>query len=321
MSTNKQKISGSLLLLLTALIWGVAFVAQDEGVNFVGPYTFQAARTVLGAAALLLLCAGRMLLQKKRGCYTPAPPAERKTLLIGGVACGLVLGLASMLQQLGIANNTSSPGKDAFITALYIVFVPLLGLFLGKRSQWHVYLCVGVALGGLWLLCMGGSTISAGDIQLILCSLAFSVHILTVGYFSPRVDGLWLSAIQFSVSALFCSVLMLIFEKPDFTALGAAWLPLLYAGLCSTAGGYTLQVLGMRHSPPTLASLVMSMESVFAVVASMILLPGVPAPTAREWIGMAIILLAIVAAQIPLPQKEKSFSNLKRKSLDKSPKE
>ena len=316
MPTTKQKITSTLLLFLAALIWGASFVAQDEGAAFVPPYTYQATRTMLGALAVLGICGGRVLWQKKQGTYVAMARTERKSLLIGGVICGLLLCTATVLQQFGIASNVTSPGKDAFITALYIVFVPVLGLFLGKRADWHVYLCTAVAFGGLWLLCMGGSALSVGDLQLILCSLVFAVHILVLGHFAPITDGLWLSAIQFTVSGLVCTVLMFLFERPDPAAIRSAWLPILYSGLLSTAGGYTLQILGMRHSPPTVASLVMSLESVFAVISSMILLPEIPPFSAREWIGMALIFVAIIVSQIPMPQK--SFINLKRKSLDKS---
>ena len=200
MPTTKQKVTSTLLLFLAALIWGASFVAQDEGAAIVEPYTYQAVRTLLGALALLAVCGVRILVQKKRGTYRPTPPAERKNLLLGGTVCGLLLCLATVLQQFGIANNVTSPGKDAFITAFYIVFVPVLSLFLGKRAPWHIYPCVAVALGGLWLLCMGGSTLSVGDMQLILCSMVFAVHILAAGHFAPITDGLWLSAIQFTVS-------------------------------------------------------------------------------------------------------------------------
>jgi drug/metabolite transporter (DMT)-like permease len=254
---------------------------------------------------LLIACGVRTLAQKKRGSYRAATLSERKTLLVGGVVCGLVLCLATVLQQFGIENNVTSPGKDAFITAFYIVFVPILSLFLGKRAPWHIYPCVAVAVGDLWLLCMGGSTLSVGDLQLILCSVVFAVHILVVGHFAPLTDGLWLSAIQFTVSGLICAVLMFIFENPSLPVILDAWMPIAYSGLLSTAGGYTLQILGMRHSPPTVASLVMSLESVFAVISSMILLPEIAPFTAREWIGMVLIFAAITVSQLNFPTRRK----------------
>jgi drug/metabolite transporter (DMT)-like permease len=305
MPTTKQKINSTLLLFLAALIWGASFVAQDEGAAIVPPYTYQATRTLLGALALLLVCGGRVLWQKKRGSYVAPTRTERRTLLIGGVICGLLLCTATVLQQFGIASNVTSPGKDAFITALYIVFVPILGLFIGKRADWHIYPCVAVALGGLWLLCMSGSTLSVGALQLILCSVVFAVHILVVGHFAPLTDGLWLSAIQFTVSGLICAVLMFIFENPSLPVILDAWMPIAYSGLLSTAGGYTLQILGMRHSPPTVASLVMSLESVFAVISSMILLPEIAPFTAREWIGMVLIFAAITVSQLNFPAKKR----------------
>ncbi|MBQ8356678.1 MAG: DMT family transporter [Clostridia bacterium] len=297
---NHKQLGGTLMLLLTAFIWGVAFVAQDKGAAYVGSFTFQALRSLLATVLLTLLCMVRNGWAGKKGTYTPPSKEGRRTLLWGGIACGVLLCTASLLQQFGIANNTSSPGKDAFITALYIVFVPILGLLFGKRSQPHVYACVVVALVGLWMLCMGGSGITTGDIQVILCSLAFSFHIMLVDHIAPRVDGVRLSCIQFCTVTVISGVCMLLFERPTWENILAAMGSIVFAGVLSSAGGYTLQILGQKHTPPTVACLVMSLESVFAVIASMIFLPEVPAPTAREWIGMVLIFVGIIVSQLPL---------------------
>ena len=221
-------------------------------------------------------------------------------LLLGGLGCGILLCVATVLQQFGIAEVDTSPGKAAFITALYIVFVPVIALFLRRRSQPHVYVCVAVALVGLWLLCMNGSTITKGDIFVILCSVAFAFHITLVDFVVPHVDGVQLSCVQFTVAALISAVGMLITEQPDMQVILQNWFPIFYSGIFSAAIAYTLQILGQKHTQPTIACLLMSLESVFAVITGMILLPESSAQSAREWVGMAVIFVAIIFAQIPL---------------------
>lgn len=302
---DRKKWVGTLLLFLAALIWGTSFVAQDVGAETVDGFTYQAARNLLGAVVLLPLCFVSDAIAKRKGNWQAPTPRGRKYLWLGGVGCGAMLCVAVVLQQFGIANNVTSPGKDAFITALYIVFVPVFGLLFGKRSQPHVYLCVVAALVGLWMLCMGGSGITTGDILVILCSVAFSFHIILVDYVAPYVDGIKLSCIQFFVAAVLSGIGMFIFEEPNMQVILGAWLPIVYSGVFSAAGGYTLQILGQKHTPPTVACLVMSLESVFAVISSMILLPNVPAPTAREWIGMVLIFAAIIVSQVPLKYRKK----------------
>ena len=303
---NKKKLGGVLCLLCAAVVWGFGFVAQDMGANYVGGFTFQACRTLLAALVLLALWIGRDLYKNKKGTYTPISKKEKKYLLIGGPVCGAILCAATCLQQLGIGNNTGSPGKEAFITALYIVIVPILSLFLGKRSKWHVYLCALVAMFGLWMLCMSGSELTTGDIQVICCSLVFSVYIVAVDFFSPHVDGVRLSCIQFFVACAGAAVMMLILEEPTWGGISQAWLAILYSGVMSAGAGYTLQILGQKHTPATVASLVMSLESVFAVVASAILLPELTSFTWREVVGMVIIFAAIICSQLNFDFKKKS---------------
>ena len=297
---------GPLLLFLAALIWGTSFVAQDVAADDgVGSFTFQAARNFLGATALLLVCVAKDAWQKKQNRYVTPTKQSRKLLLLGGLGCGVLLCVATVLQQFGIAENVTSPGKDAFITALYIVFVPIIGLAFGKRSQPHVYGCVIVALVGLWLLCMGGSKITRGDILVILCSVAFAFHITLVDFVAPYVDGIKLSCIQFFVAAAISAVGMLLTEQPDVSVVLRNWFPIFYSGVFSAAIAYTLQILGQKRTQSTVACLLMSLESVFAVLSSMILLPEGPALTAREWWGMVIIFVAIILSQIPLRYSRK----------------
>ena len=302
---SKKHIIGPVLLFLAALVWGASFVAQDVG-GIVGSFTFQAVRGFLGAMTLLFVCIGKDAWKKKQGTYVPMTKHSRKMLILGGIGCGLCLCVAVLLQQFGIDANVTSPGKDAFVTALYIVFVPVIGLFLRRRPQPHVYLCVIVALIGLWLLCMTGMTITTGDIFVILCAVAFAFHITVVDFVAPHVDGVKLSCLQFFVVSAVSSVGMLITEQPDIHLILDNWMPIVYSGVFSAAGGYTLQILGQQRTQPTAACLIMSLESVFAVISSMILLPEIPAPTVREWIGMVVIFAAIIFSQIPLKYRGKN---------------
>ena len=301
---EKKKLGGALCLLAAAVVWGFGFVAQDMGAAHVGGFTFQACRTLLAALALLLLWQVRDFCRKKKGTYVPISQKERKYLLIGGLVCGAILCVATCLQQLGIGNNTGSPGKEAFITALYIVIVPILSLAFGKRVKWHIYVCVAAALFGLWMLCMSGSALTTGDIQVICCSLVFSCHIIAVDFFIPHVDGVRLSCIQFFTTCLGATVMMLILEEPQWSGIAAAGLAILYSGVMSAGAGYTLQILGQKHTPATLASLLMSLESVFAVVASAILLPEITSFTWREVVGMIVIFAAIICSQLSFDFKK-----------------
>lgn len=303
---DKRKLTGTLLLFLAAFIWGTSFVAQDVGAETIGSFTYQAVRNLMAAVVLLPIGLLSERFAKRKEDRQPPTAKSRKYLWLGGVGCGLLLSVAVILQQFGIAGNVTSPGKDAFITALYIVFVPVIGVFLGKRSQPHVYLCVVGALVGLWLLCMGGSGITTADILVIICSVAFSFHIVLVDTVAPHVNGVMLSCLQFFVAAIISFVGMLICEEPSMRDILHAWFPLFYSGVLSGAIAYTLQILGQKHTPVTVGSLVMSLEAVFAVVASMIMLPEVPAPTGREWGGMALIFVAIIVSQIPIRYKKRS---------------
>ena len=297
---KKGQVVGALMLLTAALFWGMTCVAQDIAAVHVEGFTFQSVRSLIGALALLPVILARDAYAKKQGTYRPLSKKDLKYLLPGGVLCGAILCTATVLQQFGIAQNVTSPGKDAFITALYIVFVPVFGAFFGKRAKPHVYLSVAVALFGLWLLCMGGDSLSRGDLLVMLCSLAFSCHILVVDTFAPHVDGVRLSCLQFLVVGVIAGVFMLIVERPHLSDILAAAGPILFAAIFSSAGAYTLQILGQQRTPSTVASLVMSLESVFAVIASALILPDIPPFSLREWGGMILIFGAVIFSQIPL---------------------
>lgn len=298
-----RKSSGLICCLLAAFFWGTTFVAQDTAAETIPPFTFLALRSFVGAAALLLVVLFKDKWQKSKGVYAPSSRSQIKLTLLGGAFCGLFLCAASALQQFGIASNTGSPGKDAFITALYIVFVPVFSLVLGKRAAPHIYACVAVALGGLWLLCMNGSALTTGDIQLIVCSLLFACQMILVDHIGTRADAVRLSAVQFLVVGVVAALLAVIFEKPTLDGILTGWWTVLYAGILSSAVAYTLQIIGQQRTPATLASLVLSLESVVAVIASMIALSLYP--TLPEIFGMLLIFAAIIVSQIPFQYKNK----------------
>ena len=292
----KQQIKSSLILLLTATIWGVAFVAQSVGMEYIGPFTFNAIRCVLGG--LVLIPVILVLKKKKETGAENQEKEDKKTLWAGGIACGVILCIASNLQQFGIME--ASVGKSGFFTALYIVMIPVIGIFIGKRPGIKLWFCVALAVVGMYLLCMkdGSFTIERADIMLLLCALAFSFHILVVDYFSPKVDGVKMSCIQFFV----CAVGMLFTEVPDISNIQAAWLPLLYAGLLSCGVGYTLQIVGQKGINPVIASLIMSLESVISALAGWVILGQVLSP--KEILGCVLMFVAIIITQIPIGNKK-----------------
>lgn len=266
--TGTKRIRNSFLLLLTAIIWGSAFVAQSVGMDYVEPFTFTFARSI-----------------------------------IGGIACGIALFAASNFQQIGITYTTV--GKAGFITALYVVIVPILGLFMKKRVPFLVWICVGLSVVGLYLLCMTGEsfTLAYGDFMVLICAVLFSFHILIIDYFSPRGDGVIISCIQFFVCGILSGIVMLFVENPSMgNMLDAKW-SLLYAGVLSSGVAYTLQVVAQKDVNPTVASLILCLESVIAAVAGSWVLEEVL--STREKVGCLFMFVAIVLAQLPTPKKKK----------------
>lgn len=293
-------MKGNLMLLLTAAIWGCAFVAQSVSADYIGAFTFQAVRSFIGAIVLLPVIAVLDAAKKKRGDYVPLDRAGKKRLIKAGVICGIILCAASNFQQLGIEYTTA--GKAGFITALYIVIVPIFGLFSGKRPPLRIWLCVLIALVGLYLLSVkDGFSLGKGDLLIMCCALIFSGHIMVVDHYAPIVDGVKLSCIQFFVCGLISAVPMLIFEDVKLEALRAAAVPVLYAGAMSCGVAYTLQIVGQKYTKPAVASLIMSFESVFAVLGGMVILAEIP--TLRETIGCVIMFCAIIITQLPEKKK------------------
>ena len=298
MRTNQLK--SSLLLLLTAAIWGVAFVAQSVGMDYIGPFTFNAIRSLIGGLALIPCI---WLMNRGKPKEESPSPQGRKNLWIGGACCGVALAVASSLQQMGI--QYTSVGNAGFITALYIVIVPLLGIFLKKRIPILVWAAVALAVVGMYLLCMtDGFSIGKGDLFVMACAVCFSIHILVIDYFSPKVDGVKMSCIQFLLCGVLCAVPMLVWERPVLSQILAAWMPLLYAGVLSCGVGYTLQIVGQRNLDPTVASLILSLESVISVLAGWAILGQ--KLTVRELIGCVLVFCAIILAQLPQKNPEKT---------------
>lgn len=294
---RKTQMKNSLLLLLAAVIWGVAFVAQSVGMEYVGPFTFNAVRSLIGGMVLIpcIIFLGRHSGEKEVQLL-PKDSKERKTLLIGGSMCGLFLCAASNMQQMGIMYTTV--GKAGFITACYIVIVPILGVFLGKKTGISVWFSVVLAVIGLYLLCMTDSlSFGKGDLFVLLCAVLFAGHILVIDHYTVLVDGVRMSCIQFFVSGLISSVLMFLFEEPTFGAIWDAKLPILYAGVLSCGVAYTLQIVGQKDMNPTVASLILSLESCISVLAGWLILNQ--KLSGRELMGCAVMFAAILIAQLP----------------------
>ena len=293
---KKTDIKSPLLLFLAAFIWGVAFVAQSKAKDYsVEPFTFNAVRNVIGGLTLLpcIFFLGKREPKEKKIEENP------KILLIGGILCGTVLCIASNLQQIGI--NYTTVGKAGFITAMYIVLVPILGIFLKRRAGIKVWISVFLAVAGLYLLCMTEKlSLGKGDALVLLCALVFAIHILVIDHFSPKVDGVKLSCIQFLVCGILTAIPAIILEHPNLSSFSGAWGATLYAGVMSCGVAYTLQIVGQKNMNPTVASLILSLESCISVLAGWIIL-GQKLST-REIIGCVVMFGAIVLAQ--LPQKE-----------------
>ncbi len=294
---NRFVIRQSLLLLLTATIWGVAFVSQSVGMDYVGPFTFNAARSLIGAAVLVPCIALLKKIQKKEeGPEEVHKKEDKRTLLRGGICCGVILAVASSFQQFGLLYTTV--GKAGFITAMYIILVPLLGIFAGKKVGLRIGISVVIAVAGLYLLCMTESLrLEAGDILVLLCAVVFSFHIMVIDHFSPLVDGVKMSCIQFLTCSILCGICMFLFEAPKLSMILAAWKPVLYAGVMSCGVAYTLQIVGQKGMNPTVASLIMSLESVISVLAGFVLLHEVL--SRRELFGCVLMFAAIILAQLP----------------------
>lgn len=301
------------MLFLAALIWGVSFVAQKAGMEYIGPFTFNGIRFLIGALVLVPAILIINTIQKKKAdslCAgeTANSIENKKYLIIGSMICGLILFIAVSLQQIGMLYTTA--GKTGFITALYIVLVPILGLFRGRKVRTVLWICVGIATIGLYLLCVKDNFfVSKGDFLVITSAFGFAAHILTIDHFAPKADSIKLSCLQFLVAGLLSIPFIAVFERIDWSNVIACWQPILYSAVLSCGVAYTLQIIAQKDTEPTITSLILSLESVFAVVAGILLLSE--QITSRELIGCVIMFAAILLAQ--LPSKEVTVSGEKNR--------
>ena len=316
MNRQNIKLISNLLLLLTALIWGVAFVAQSVGMDHVGPWTFVFFRYVLSSLVLIpvSVIVGRKIARqhgrKEAADLQPNRDQGRssvKDYIKGGVLCGFFLGTASITQQIGIQYTTA--GKAGFITALYVIIVPILGLIIGRRPEKKIWICVVLGLVGLYLISVKeGFSIGGGDAMVMLCALLFSCQIMCVDHYSSKLENVvLLSNIQFVVVAVIGGIGMLIFERPVMEDILAAALPILYAGILSGAVGYTLQIIAQKNTEPAVASLLMSLESVFSALAGWVILGQML--SVKELLGCVQVFAAVLLAELPVSMLLKRKKN------------
>ena len=296
---NRQKLKGNLMMLLTALIWGTAFVAQSNAMDNVDPFSFMAARSLLGALVLLPVIA---VFSKKQS------NESNKNLWIGGICCGVILFVASALQQWGLVYTTTA--KAGFITTLYVIFVPIAGLFFHKRPAWIVWPGVALSTVGFYLLCINeGFRLEIGDLLVLLCALVFTAHIMVIDHFSPQVDGVKMSCIQFLVCGVLSLIAALFTGISSPTALAAVWIPILYTGVLSSGVAYTLQILAQKFTDAVMVSRIGSLEAVFATLSGYVFWKlgyiGNGDITPRQLFGCVLVFIAVILVQIPLPDKKK----------------
>ena len=292
---KKQAFKGNIMLLMAAFIWGTAFVAQSEGMEFIGPFTFNAIRNYIAFIVLIPLI---FIIHKfPNESNSVKKNSSKKDVIKAGICCGCMLFLASSFQQIGI--KYTSVGKAGFITTFYVIIIPVLGLFAGKRIGIKIIISLIGAVLGLYLLCMSGGVegISKGDFYILLCAFCNAFHILTVDHFSPKVDGVVLGCIQFLVCALISTIPMVYIEIPALADILKSMGPILYAAVLSSGVAYTLQIFGQRYTEPVVASLLMSLESVFSVLAGWIVLHQIL--TLKETLGCIIVFAAVTLAQMP----------------------
>lgn len=296
---NQNTIKHSLLLLLTAAIWGFAFVAQSVGMDYVKPFTFTTARSLIGGVVLLPVIfyrghAAGQSGRQRRLCWKAALP--------GGIICGILLCIATNLQQIGIQYTTV--GKSGFITAMYIVLVPIIGIFFRKKTSARIWISILLSVCGLYFLCMtdGITHLQRGDLYTLCCALIFSLQILAVDHYAPIADNAILACIEFFTCGICSLIPMFLLEQPRIHLILAAWLPILYAGILSNGVAYTLQFFAQRGLPASTASLLMSTESVFSLLAGFLILHQML--NGRELAGCVLMFAAIILVQIKGKEKE-----------------
>lgn len=299
-----NKLKGNAILLLTAIIWGTSFVAQSEGMKYIEPFTYNSLRTIIGGIVLVPVIAGFRIFDKNKS----EKKYSARATLIGGIACGVVLCVASSLQQFGIVHTTA--GKSGFVTALYVVIVPFYQLILGRKPSKLVWLCVLGAVVGFYLLCIKDDfTVGIGDLLTLLCAFGFAAHIICIDRFLEKgANGVEMACVQFFTAGIIMFICMLIFETPQIDKIFEAKYTILYTGIMSSGVAYTLQIVGQRYAEPTIATLIMSLESVFAALSGWIILGETL--TVKEFFGCCLVFAAVVLSQIKLPSRKNKEKNI-----------
>lgn len=295
MRVMSKQYKSSVLLLITAVIWGVAFVAQDVGMDYWSPFAFNGIRNLIGAAVLL-----PFIYFRDKKCGAEAGKWGDKTLIKGGILCGIALCSATCFQQYGIQLSDASAGKAGFITAFYIVLVPIAGLFIKKKCPVTAYVAAAIATVGLYILCIPagvGFRVEFADVLVFICALIFTAQILLVDHYSPKVDGVKLACIQFLTSAVISLSGAFLTDSFSIAFNIEAWIPILYAGLLSSGVAYTLQIVAQKNLNPTVASIIMSLEACVSVIAAWVILGD--EMNARQITGCVIMFGAILLAQLP----------------------
>jgi len=294
---KRSAVFPNVCALLAAMIWGFAFVTQSMGAEVLGPFTLNASRSAIASVFLLVLSIVLRKLRKESWAQSVAKnPHYLRDLLAGGICCGVALAIATNLQQKGLETTTS--GKAGFLTAMYIVMVPLLGMLLKRPVGRQVWIGVAAAVAGLYFLCIQEDlSVAVGDLYIMLCAVFFAVQILTVDHFVQNVDGVELSLAQTVTSTAISTVMMLLAEQPTWEAIGIAIWPLLYLGIFSSGVAYTLQIVAQKGSNPTVISILLSLESVFAVIGGALVLND--QMSGREYLGCVLMMAAVVLAQLP----------------------
>ena len=297
---KQNNLKGSLILCTASLIWGLAFVAQSDAADLVPSFTFNALRSFIGAAALFVFY--KITNRKRKEGFFPADKALKKQYFLAAAVCGLMLAISVNLQQFGLAaypNGAAAEARGGFITALYVVLVPVISFFTGKKTSPVIWLSVLVALSGFYLLCLSGGVggIYLGDLLIFICAVSFSLHILSIDKFVGITGGVKLSVMQFTVVGVLSSVLALIFERPELSNILSAAPQILYLGIMSSGVAYTLQIVGQKYAEPSVASLSMSLESVFAALGGWVISGN--SLSVKEFCGCALVFAAIITAQLP----------------------
>ena len=287
----------NIFAIIASMIWGAAFVAQEICADKIPAFTVNTSRAFIAVVFLIILSISLRMYKTRKGTYVPMKSQDKKKLIVGGILCGFFLTLATSLQQTGLTDTDS--GKAGFITALYVVVVPVFALFLHKKAPITVWISVVLAVFGLYFLCVKENfTIQSSDVLLILCAVAFAIQILIIDYYTNFVDGILLSLVEFITMFLLSGICMLLFDKIDFSAILDCIIPIIYMGFFSSGVAYTLQILAQKDSNPTVITLLLSLEALFSVVAQVLYFKKGLEPL--EWLGCLLMLIAVILAQLPI---------------------